>query len=131
MKLNGDFFVIERNLPQTEGVIYGFDVKLNPEHYIYKAHFPGHPITPGVCLLQMVAELASEAEKCALGVLAVKNAKYTGVVDPSENSLLSFIFTSRSELEDGSLKVQVQVTDPNNPDTIFSKFSVTLTKEKI
>ena len=131
MKLNGDFFVIERNLPQTEGVIYGFDVKLNPEHYIYKAHFPGHPITPGVCLLQMVAELASVAEKCALGVLAVKNAKYTGVVDPTENSLLRFIFTSRSELEDGSLKVQAQVTDPRNPEIIFSKFSVTLTKEKI
>ena len=131
MKLNGDFFVIERNLPQTEGVIYGFDVKLNPEHYIYKAHFPGHPITPGVCLLQMVAELASEAEKCALEVLAVKNAKYTGVVDPTENSLLRFVFTSRSELEDGNLKVQIQVTDPQKPDTIFSKFSVTLTKEKI
>ena len=131
MKLNGDFFVIEGNLPQTEGMIYGFDVKLNPEHYIYKAHFPGHPITPGVCLLQMVAELASVAEKCALGVLAVKNAKYTGVVDPTENSLLRFIFTSRSELEDGSLKVQAQVTDPRNPEIIFSKFSVTLTKEKI
>lgn len=131
MKLNGDFFVIERNLPQTEGMIYGFDVKLNPEHYIYKAHFPGHPITPGVCLLQMVGELASVAEKCALGVLAVKNAKYTGVVDPTENSLLRYIFTSRSELEDGSLKVQAQVTDPRNPEIIFSKFSVTLTKEKI
>ena len=131
MKLNGDFFVIERNLPQTEGMIYGFDVKLNPEHYIYKAHFPGHPITPGVCLLQMVGELASVAEECALEVLAVKNAKYTGVVDPTENGLLRFIFTSRSELEDGSLKVQVQVTDPRNPEIIFSKFSVTLTKEKI
>ena len=130
MKLNGDFFVIERNLPQTDGVVYGFDVKLNPEHYIYKAHFPGHPITPGVCLLQMVAELASVAEECALGVLAVKNAKYTGVVDPTENSLLRFVFTSRSELEDGSLKVQAQVADPLNPDHIFSKFSVTLTKEQ-
>lgn len=130
MKLIGDFYDIELNLPQTEGMVYGFDVKLNPEHYIYKAHFPGHPITPGVCLLQMVAELASVAERCALGVRAVKNAKYTGVVDPTENSLLRFVFTSRSELEDGSLKVQVQVTDPGNPDNIFSKFSVTLTKEQ-
>lgn len=130
MKLNGDFFVIERNIPQTEGMIYGFDVKLNPEHYIYKAHFPGHPITPGVCLLQMVAELASVAEECALRVRAVRNAKYTGVVDPAENSLLRFVFTSRSELEDGSLKVQVQVTDPRNPDMIFSKFSVTLTRDQ-
>lgn len=130
MKLIGDFYDIELNLPQAEGMVYGFDVKLYPEHYIYKAHFPGHPITPGVCLLQMVAELASVAEKCTLGVRAVRNAKYTGVVDPAENSLLRFVFSSRSDLGDGSLRVQVQVTDPGNPDNIFSKFSVTLTKEQ-
>ena len=27
---------------------HDFNIKLDPEHFIYKAHFPGEPITPGV-----------------------------------------------------------------------------------
>ena len=33
-------------------------LQLHPEHEIYQAHFPGNPITPGVCQVQIVAELA-------------------------------------------------------------------------
>ena len=34
-----------------------FRVKLNAENFIYQAHFPNNPITPGVCLIQMAVEL--------------------------------------------------------------------------
>ena len=27
-------------------------IQLHPEHVIYQAHFPGSPITPGVCIIQ-------------------------------------------------------------------------------
>ena len=40
-------------LPQGQS---GFNVILNPDHLIYKAHFPGQPVTPGVCILQMIQE---------------------------------------------------------------------------
>lgn len=111
-------------------MVYGFDVRLNPEHFIFKAHFPGHPITPGVCLMQMVAELASVAEGCNLFVRNIKNVKYTGVVSPDDNTRLSFIFTSRTETGDGGLKVQTLVTASGNPGILYSKFSVTLVKEQ-
>lgn len=131
MTLNGDFYTIEGRLPAQDGMVYGFDVRLNPEHYIFKAHFPGHPITPGVCLMQMVAELAAEAEGCSLYVRSVKNAKYTGVVTPGENARLRFVFTSRADTGDGGIKVQAQVTAPDNPETLFTKFSLTLYKDQI
>ena len=131
MTLNGDFYTIEGRLPAEDGMAYGFDVRLNPEHLIFKAHFPGHPITPGVCLMQMVAELAEEAEGCSLFVRSIKNAKYTGVVVPLENARLRFMFTSRSETGDGGIKVLAQVTAPDNTDTLFSKFSLTLYKNQI
>lgn len=128
MILNGDFFTIERRLPVQEGVAFGFEVSLNPEHYIFKSHFPGHPITPGVCLLQMVAELASIALECPLSLHSIKNAKYTGVVNPIANTHIEFVFTSCSEIEDGRFKVQAIVTDTSKPSIVFSKFSVTLVK---
>lgn len=131
MTLSGDFFTIEGRLPASDGMAYGFDVRLNPEHFIYKAHFPGHPITPGVCLMQMVAELAQEAEGCSLYVRSVRNAKYTGVVVPGDNARLRFLFTSRTETEDGGLKIQALVTAPDSPEMLFTKFSLTLYREQI
>ena len=130
MKLNGDFYTVEHSLSASDGMVYGFDVRLNPDHFIFKAHFPGHPITPGVCLMQMIAELASMAEGCNLLVRNVKNAKYTGVVSPDEITGLRFIFTSRTETGDGGLKVQTLVTAADNPEVLYSKFSVTLVKEQ-
>ena len=37
-----------------------FRLRLNPEHFIYQAHFPGEPVTPGVCILQIGKELLAE-----------------------------------------------------------------------
>ena len=34
-----------------------YEIALNAQHFIYQAHFPGEPITPGVCILQMACEL--------------------------------------------------------------------------
>ena len=42
---------------------HDFNIKLDPEHFIYKAHFPGEPITPGVCIMQIAKELLEEAEE--------------------------------------------------------------------
>ena len=32
-------------------------VELNPEHKIYKGHFPEIPVAPGVTLIQMLQEI--------------------------------------------------------------------------
>ena len=48
-----------------EGILYNVvsreegaaTVRLLPESPIYKAHFPGYPVTPGVTLVQMALEL--------------------------------------------------------------------------
>lgn len=130
MRLIGELYTVEKAIPATDGMVYGFDVRLNPDHFIFKAHFPGHPITPGVCLMQMVAELASMAEGCELYVRNIKNVKYTGVVSPNEVTCLRFSFICRSETEDGGLKVQTLVTATDNPEVLYSKFSVTLVKQQ-
>ena len=36
-----------------------YNIVLDAEHFIYKAHFPGEPITPGVCIMQIAVELLS------------------------------------------------------------------------
>ena len=61
MKLINDFFEIVSK-ESGEGTLK-CKVRLHPEHFIYQAHFPGNPVTPGVCLVQMAAEILGKPEE--------------------------------------------------------------------
>ena len=126
MKLIGDFCTIVEQLPAADGMAYGFRVRLNPDHIIFKAHFPGFPVTPGVCLIQTVAELAAKAEGVPLVIRQIKNVKFTGVVSPDNDREILFIFTGRNVSDEGLIKVQAVAAAADNPERVFSKFSMTL-----
>ena len=51
-----DFYTLNQIAPQGEGK-YICRITLNPAHPIFAGHFPGNPITPGVCMLQIIKEL--------------------------------------------------------------------------
>ena len=86
-----------------QGILYetivvdaaGATVRLLPESPVYRGHFPGYPITPGVCLveiaLELMEEMAGQAGKVRL--VAAKNIKFTSPVLPSEGMALRFIFS--------------------------------------
>lgn len=63
-----------------------YEVTFDPSHYIYKAHFPDQPITPGVCIIQMVTELASELSKKRLSLECAKNVKFLSLLIPSRET---------------------------------------------
>ena len=99
-----------------------FRVRINPEWPIYKAHFPGHPITPGVCILQMVQELLQGFLHRELSLRKAKNVKYLAIISPEEMSDLTVTFSKMEERPDGGLKVQAQVA---SGDTLCTKLSAT------
>jgi 3-hydroxyacyl-[acyl-carrier-protein] dehydratase len=72
-------------------------VVLNPSHEIYKAHFPGNPITPGVCLLQMALELLNARFERNLRLIEAKSIKYLKVINPLENPKIEFIIQFKTE----------------------------------
>jgi len=61
---------------------YCYSIRLNADHVIFKAHFPGEPITPGVCILQMSIELLSESVGKKLEPVYVKNVKFISLLTP-------------------------------------------------
>ena len=97
-------------------------LRIHPEWPIYKAHFPGHPITPGVCIVQMVQELLQKLLNRELCLRKAKNVKYLAIISPEEVSELTVAFPKIEEQPDGSLKVQAQVSDGEK---LFTKLSVT------
>ncbi len=60
-----------------------FRVALNGQCFIYAAHFPGQPITPGVCTIQMARELVEEYTALRLRLTDVKNVKFLTPLSPT------------------------------------------------
>ena len=65
MLFRNNLYFIDAAQRTEDGAVY--TLRLNPDHVIYKAHFPGEPITPGVCILQIGQELLSDAVPSATG----------------------------------------------------------------
>ena len=118
MKLTDDFFIIE-SISETEN---GFEAALrtNPEHRIYKAHFPENPITPGVCIIQAAGELLEQKLNCKLYLKTVKNVKFLSVIIPEEGKKIKYGFSNIVEDENGC-KTQVVVSDD---DIVYAKISL-------
>ena len=76
-----------------EGILYetiavdadGATIRLLPESPVYKGHFPGYPITPGVCLVEIALELMGEVR-----LVGAKNIKFTSPIIPSAATVLRF-----------------------------------------
>lgn len=61
-----------------------FKIRLKADCFIFTAHFPHLPITPGVCLVQMVKELAEIMIGKTLTLTTIKNAKFLIAVQPND-----------------------------------------------
>ena len=86
-----------------QGILYetiavdtaGATVRLLPESPVYRGHFPGYPITPGVCLveiaLELIAEMAGQAgHDGKVRLVGAKNIKFTRPIIPVEGTELRF-----------------------------------------
>ena len=89
MKLKNDFYSVTEAQHSESSVKY--TVHLNADHFIYAAHFPGNPITPGVCITQIVKELTEDLLQKSLFLKIVKNIKFTQVINPLQHSEIDFV----------------------------------------
>ena len=86
-----------------QGILYetiavdaaGATVRLLPESPVYQGHFPGYPITPGVCLVEIALELIAEmayqvGHEDKVQLVGAKNIKFTSPIIPAEGTELRF-----------------------------------------
>ena len=75
----------------------GATLRLLPESPVYRGHFPGYPITPGVCLVEMALEVIGEMTGHDVRLVAAKNIKFTSPVLPVEGTELRFNVSGEGE----------------------------------
>lgn len=106
MKLKNSLYTITRQDTQENGASY--DLTLHAEHVIYQAHFPGQPITPGVCIIQIAKELLEDYVVQPLEVQRVKNIKFLSVISPVETPAVTYLLQKVTQ-DDAGYKAQVEV----------------------
>ncbi len=94
-------------------------IDLNKNHEIYKGHFPGNPIVPGVCLTQLIKEVMEASEQKELSLVYADNIKFMAIVNPEVNSRLQIDLKVKYDEEQNLIKVN-SVTHFN--DQVFYKF---------
>ncbi|PTL33128.1 beta-hydroxyacyl-ACP dehydratase [Prevotella sp. oral taxon 376] len=95
-----------------------------PEHVIYKAHFPGKPITPGVCIIKILGELLERRTRQSLSLREVKNLKFVNPISPIDDPKVDVIFQDIAQ--DGP-EVRARGTILNSG-KIYTKFSLIFRK---
>lgn len=107
MRLAGNLYTIVR----ADDEAMSYQVRLRPECVIYQAHFPGEPITPGVCIVQMAKELMEQREGRRMEIAKVKNVRFYSVLSPTEGLETEVKFSHLAFGEDDtSLTVRATVT---------------------
>jgi len=81
-----DFYHITK-LKKTEDTIQA-EIRLNPDHALYKGHFPQQAVVPGVMQIQIVKEILVAELKQELLIREVMVAKYFRPITPKENLVL-------------------------------------------
>ena len=72
---------------QTEEPAVGqrrYRLRLDAAHRIYQAHFPGNPITPGACMIDICRELLCDATGRAVRIACIRNIKFLALLNPVE-----------------------------------------------
>lgn len=109
MKLLNDFYNIVDET-SCDGT-YNCKVKMNPQHGLYKVHFPGNPVTPGVCLVQMATEILERKYNKKFLLSEAVNIKFRKTVVPEDEP--TFVF-NKVVFEDDLLKTSVTIEDNEN-----------------
>ena len=84
--LINNFFKIKEQKFEDEKAI--FIIQLIENHSIYIGHFPGNPIVPGVCSIEIIKECAAYYLKTHLKYTSIEQCKFLNPIDPLKTETL-------------------------------------------
>lgn len=73
-------------------------LELNAAHPIFDGHFPGQPVVPGVCMMQLMKELTERHLGKKLILSEADNMKFLSVLDPGANKVVQAAITVKADV---------------------------------
>lgn len=122
------FFTLEAG--EKNGNSATYRCRLHPEAPVFKAHFPGFPVLPGVLTLKMVVDAINASQFFSTQTLMVQsigNAKYLAVVNPQETPEVEISVALKAEKNADEPAVSQFKATVQNGETRFATFSFSCT----
>lgn len=82
MLLNSFYSLLEKN--NEDGNLTA-RISFEKSHPIFAGHFPGHPVVPGVCMIQILREVLQVETGRKLMISAGENIKFLSIINPEEH----------------------------------------------
>lgn len=79
--LNNSFYQV-LDTQVIEGGI-AVTIQFNAQHTIFEGHFPGQPVVPGVCILQIIKEQLTTQTQQSLLLKEATQVKYLNMITPA------------------------------------------------
>ena len=90
---------------KTSDSKYSITILVNEKHEVFKGHFPGNPIMPGVCMIQIIKELTEKITQETLMIQTLANVKFMALINPENNPELR-LELDITRTEDNLVKVK-------------------------
>lgn len=84
---NDDLFKISK-LVHNDNIINA-RLDINKASGIFNGHFPGHPVVPGACMLQVVKEVLEKALGTPLLLKKADHLKFMAMIDPGNTQAVN------------------------------------------
>lgn len=123
MKLKDNFYRLE-NI-RNEGEHRLFSITLLPDCELYRGHFPGNPVCPGVCSIEMIRQCAEYLMGSPLFIRSIKQCRFTAILSPLNCRELT-IDVSLSSAED-SIIVTARIYDERD---VYVEFKGEMVKKE-
>ncbi len=84
---------------------YYFTAEVDTSSPIFKGHFEGQPVVPGVCTLTMLKQcICSVLQRESVQYESIKECKFLAAIIPSEHKILNVMINLN---EDGAVNAEV------------------------
>lgn len=88
-----------------------YTITQNKENVIFKAHFPGNPITPGACLIEIGKELCEDFFEKKLLVKTIKSVKFMNLITPTHDETILYSIDFNQLEESIQAKIVISAHD--------------------
>jgi 3-hydroxyacyl-[acyl-carrier-protein] dehydratase len=76
-------------------------LEINKNNEIFTGHFPGQPVFPGACTLQILKEVLESSLNKTIRLIRADQIKFLALIEPGKSNILQF-------------KLSYKLTDNNN-----------------
>jgi len=98
-----------------------FLIELNPEHRIFAAHFPGKPVLPGACIIEIFNHLMKVVQSDDSRLVHIRQIKFLKMIEPDMTRCVRFSFDPPVP-NDGCMLTKATVTSADGTE-LFAKLS--------